>query len=211
MAGEGCESGLVERAAAGDTVALTQLLTASRGALGAYVAVRLPAELQGVVDADDIVQETYVEVFRHIGRFKPEGAYAFERWLATIAIRKLHEAVRRRRALKRGGGAHAVRAPARRFEDSLVSLLDMVAGSNSTPSRVVGRREAGAAMEQAIGELPPHYAEAIRLVYLEGCSVAEAAERMGRTDRAIHGLCRRGLKLLHGKMGSASMFLSRTR
>jgi hypothetical protein len=40
--------------------------------------------------------------------------------------------------------------------------------------------------------------------------VRVAAEVMGRSDRAIHGLCRRGLVLLRNHLGSATRFLSST-
>ena len=69
-------------------------------------------------------------------------------------------------------------------------------------------REALAALEEALVGLPARYQQALRLVHLEGKAVAEAAERMNCTDRAVHGLCRRGLKLLGEQLESANMFLS---
>jgi len=71
----------------------------------------------------------------------------------------------------------------------------------------VARREAVALMKQEILALPEHYRRAIELVYLQGRTVAAAAREMGRTERAIHGLCRRGTRLLARRLGSASCYL----
>ena len=54
------------------------------------------------------------------------------------------------------------------------------------------------------------YRKALRLVHIEGRSVAYAAQQMGRTERAIHGLCRRGLKLMQQCMAGASNYFSST-
>ena len=92
----------------------------------------------------------------------------------------------------------------------MVGLLDLVAAPGRTPSRVLARRDAVAAMQTALASIPEHYQQAVWLVYIEGHPVAEAAARLGKTERAIHGLCRSALKLLRERLGSASQFLSST-
>ena len=71
-----------------------------------------------------------------------------------------------------------------------MALLDLMAAPTDAPRRVAAGREAVRAVQAALEQLPHGYSEAVRLVYLEGRSVAEAAEIMERTDRAIHNLCR---------------------
>src|SRR3954468_139841 len=119
------ETTLVTRAAAGDGLALTLLLKSGRRDLGAALERRLPPNLRGMIDADDLVQETHVEVFRHIGTFVPRGDDSFERWVRTIALRKPRDAIRRQRTIKRGGGPAPTQV-ARSEEDSMIMLLDMV-------------------------------------------------------------------------------------
>ena len=80
---------LVERASAGDEVALTLLLTRSRAGLCRYVAGKTAEHLQARIPADDIVQEAHAEVFRRIVTFENRGPGSFDRWVATIAIRYL--------------------------------------------------------------------------------------------------------------------------
>ena len=146
-------------------------------------------------------------MFRHIGKFEPRGPDSFFRWAATIAIRRLRNAIKARRSLKRGG-MEVPRTTAGVPEASVVALLDLMAGPEKTPSRVVAGQEATRAVEDALAFLPEHYRQAVGLVYLEGHSVVEAATIMGRTPRAIHNLCFKAKRQLRSVLGSASKFLS---
>ena len=38
--------------------------------------------------------------------------------------------------------------------------------------------------------------------------VKNAAAEMGKSERAVHGLCRRGMSLLRDRLGSATRFLT---
>ena len=103
-----------------------------------------------------------------------------------------------------------------RAVDTLVILMGMrtlpelvgkiVAGGKdpATPAAAImwGALPRQRVVEAPLAELPEHYRRAIWLIHIEGCSVRSAAESMGRTDRAIHGLCRRGLGLLQEKLGT---------
>lgn len=60
----------------------------------------------------------------------------------------------------------------------------------------------------ALTQLPSDYGEAARLVYLEGFSVAAAAQAMGRSDRAIHNLCHKAKQRLRELLGTRSRFMS---
>jgi len=198
----------LDRARAGDEVALTVLLTRSRRRVHAFVARRIPADLARVIDADDILQMAHVEAYRGIDSFEPRGADSFERWLSTIAIRKLRDAIKAHRARKRGGGRALIPLNGAIPEDSVIGLIEMLAGPERTPSRVVARGEAVAAMQRAMQSLPEHYRQAIWLVHIDGRPVAKAAELMGRTERAIHGLTRRGMELLRENLGDPAAYLS---
>src|SRR5262249_9768672 len=91
---------------------------------------------------------------------------------------------------------------------SALNLLDAIATASGTPSRVVAKREAMAEVQAAIDSLPAHYAQAVRSVYLEGRSVREAAEAMDRSERAVHGLCRQGLRGLRDHLERKSLISS---
>ena len=208
MSSDRRQADLVQRAVGGDELALTLLLKDSRRRLCGYLAGRIPADLRGTIDPDDVVQDAHVEVYRHIDRLDSSDPDAFDRWVKTISIRKLRDRLRRRRAAKRGGGQAVVEENRGLVEDSMIGLLDMVAVSGHTPSRSVARAEAVQAVQAALDDLPEHYRQAIWMVHIDGIPVAEAAKCMGRTDRAIHGLIRRGMDMLGQILESSTRFLS---
>jgi len=198
----------VQRAMQGDSVALKVLLTESHGRLSAQFATRVPATLRGTVGVEDLIQEAHVEVFRRIQAFVPRGPRSFDRWVLAIALSRLRNAIRRQNAVRRGGGRITTPATTRSIEDSTIVLLDAIAGPGHTPSRSVARAELVQAVQAALAELPEHNRRALWLVHIEGRPVREAAAEMGRTERAIHGLCRRGAALLRAQLKSASRFLA---
>ncbi|MHC5112377.1 MAG: RNA polymerase sigma factor [Planctomycetota bacterium] len=197
----------VNRAIAGDAIALKLLLTAVHIQLRDRLSRKIPASMRSLIDPEDVLQEVHVEVFKRIESFEPQGEGSFERWVSTIAITRLRNLIKRYRALKRGGDRHAV-DPGGKLGDSSVALFDMISGTGGTPSRSVARGEAVTAIQIALAGMPEHYCQAIQLVHLEGKSVRDAAQRMNKTERAIHGLLRRGLALLQERLGRASRYLS---
>ncbi|MBI5764807.1 MAG: sigma-70 family RNA polymerase sigma factor [Planctomycetes bacterium] len=199
----------VHRAIAGDQVALTLLLTTHRRDVRDYVAGRIPSNLRGGIDADDLVQEAYAEVFRHIGGFESRGADSFGRWVRTIALRKLRDAIKTRGADKHGGAKMQVHAAAPGVGESVVVLLDLMAGDEKSPSRCAAGREAMEAVRAALSLLPEDLQQAVSLVYLQGLTVKEAASGMNRTERAVHNLCYKAKARLRELLGTESRFLSR--
>lgn len=206
-----CDNGhtgtLVVRAAGGDEVALQILLADSRAQVCRYIAQRIPNDLCGHIDAEDIVQESHIEVFRRVHGFDDRGPRSFDRWVTAIAISRLRNTVRFFRAVKRGGDTNAAHAVAG-YEDSTIALLDLHAGPGRTPSRCIARVEAVDAVETAMAQLPQRYQQALRLVHLQGLPVSDVARQLGRTERAVHGLCRRGLEMLRNHLESATNYLS---
>ena len=85
MNGSGSELKLVSRASEGDRSAIQELLMLHHRQLVATIEKQIPADLRGLLSADDVCQEAYVSVFRQITSFQPHDEQAFERWLRTIA------------------------------------------------------------------------------------------------------------------------------
>ncbi|MCG3125247.1 MAG: ECF RNA polymerase sigma-E factor [Phycisphaerae bacterium] len=198
---------VVRRAVAGDAAALTILLTEAHGDLCRYVARRMPRDLATQLDAEDVVQMTCVEVFRHIGTFAADGPDAFGRWIRTIALRRLRNAIRERRTLKRGA-ERPLAAIEPGFGESAAALLEWMAVSERTPSRSVSGREAIERMQAALHTLPDDMRRAITLVYLEGRSAAEAAASLGCNEKAIYNHCHRGKEWLEELLGNRSQYFS---
>ncbi|HEY3244696.1 MAG TPA: sigma-70 family RNA polymerase sigma factor [Phycisphaerae bacterium] len=200
------EDELIARSIAGDQAALERLLMLHHVRLCAELAQRLPSRVRGFVNVDDAVQEAYISVFREIGTFRPQGPGAFYAWLVQIARRKLLDAVKAERTAKRGGAADRAPAVLKTGGGSIVEWLDLLAVHEHTPSRSLARREALELLQNAMAGLKPEYQEALRLRYLEGLSVAEAAARMNRTEGALCLLCHRALRQLETLLGDSAQF-----
>jgi RNA polymerase sigma-70 factor (ECF subfamily) len=201
------EDELVRRAKSGDELALTLLLTWCHDRLRQGLARRVPRDLSGILDADDILQEAQVAACRNLSGFKPQGPDAFYRWVATIALRRLRNAIKAQRAAKRGAGRSGGMGMR---EESVVALLELMSSPERSPSQKAARIEAAQAVQDALEQLPTAYRQAVQLVYIDGLSVADAAVAMGRSERAVHNLCFKSKKYLGDLLGSASRFMSRS-
>ncbi len=209
MNGSGSELELVSRASAGDRSAIQELLMLHHRQLVTTIEKQIPADLRGLLSADDVCQEAYVSVYRQITSFQPHDEKAFERWLRTIAERKLVDLIRTQRAAKRGGGKRLDARYPRNDTSSMIELLDILAVHERTPSRSAAHRELVRIVQDALDELKEDYREVLRLRYIQSLSVADTAQKMGRSDGAVMMLCNRGLQQLEEAIGDPSRFFSR--
>ncbi len=205
------ELDLLQAAIRGERTALLKLLSRSRRELCERLARRVPASLRGTLDADDLVQSTHIEVFQRIGEFEARDAGAFDRWVNTIALGKLRDALRRHRAAKRGAGRPVIRADRANSSDSMVALFERVAGPGQTPSRVAAREEVVTLMQQAVRQLPSAYRSLVRRIYIDGESVTAIAAELGRTEGAIRVACHKARCRLRDILGDQSRFFSKPR
>ena len=100
---------LLVAALQGDQIALQQLLLNRYEQFAGAIRGRIPAPLRSVVDVEDILQTTFVQVFRGLSRFKEGNAEAFFAWVHSIAEAKVADAVRSATRKKRGGDWKRVR------------------------------------------------------------------------------------------------------
>ncbi len=187
---------LVIASKGGNNEAFGRLLDQYRGYLLMLAHRYLSDQLRRRVDPADIVQLTYLEAKRDLPAFRGETPAEFSAWLRGMLKNNVATAVTRhittqKRSLKREVNA------ARGDNDSASGLwIQQLPGSTTSPSGVVIREEAVVALFEALHQLPETQAEAIRLRYMEGLSLAEIVERMGKSDTAVAGLLKRGLQKL---------------
>src|SRR6202035_1832999 len=85
---------LLRQAAAGDGQAASALLAPYRDRLRRMAELRLDRRLHGRVDADDIVQETFLEAVRRLPEYAAKPSMSFPVWLRFLAGQQLVDALR---------------------------------------------------------------------------------------------------------------------
>jgi len=214
MASQDSESGseiplqpaLIAAAIAGDCVALEQLLLAHYDQLERQIGAKLPPRLQSTQAVEDILQLTFMQAFRDIGRFEQRPDATFGDWLARIADNRLLDAIKTHDRSKHGGDLHRLE-DASPNDSRMASLWALIAAPDTSPGSAVARGEALHALQVALAGLPHDQHEAIRLRLLDGKSLEETAAAMSRTCDAVRGLVHRGKQGLLDAMGRASKWL----
>jgi len=202
---------LAERAVEGDRIALGRLLVLYDPRLRRRIGRKIGADAGARgLSVEDVLQETYTAGYRHIQRFESRGPEAFYKWLAAIGDHKFLDAVKALRAAKRRPRSGARRIAVDR-STSFLGLAQLLDGRRKTPSGVIARREAVQALQVALASLPSPCRQAVWMRHIDGKSPREIAATLGRTERAVHQLCYRGLAQLRERLGSRSKFLSGSR
>ena len=200
------EDELLTKAVGGDQVMLQKLLVAHAGAVSRYAARRMPPLLRERMDPEDIVQLTFVEVFRSIGRFRPQEAGTFQAWLLGIADHVIKDSVKGNQRVKRGGQFRRVRHAEPTPSRSLTDLVELLSAGGHSPSYSVMGHEAVQAVQQAIADLPEDYGKAVHLRLLEGKSLEETATALDCSPRAVQGLVDRAKKKMRAALGHLSNY-----
>jgi len=185
---------LLRRAAESDSEAVAQLLRELEPHLRHRFEPEMPRRLASVLDLDDLLQETFTDVFLDIADFCPREPESFDRWVTLIARNNLRNVIRNLTAQKRGG--NHVRQSAVGTDDSYTSLLYMLSGTGSSPSKAVTDQEAKAALEAVLNQLPEVYQVVVRAIDLEDRPVAEVAEALGRREGAVFMLRARAHRMM---------------
>lgn len=197
------EASLLRQAREGSTEAIASLLQLH----GPAVSRRLEIDRRwrSVLDAEDVMQVTYLEAFLQFGRFDPARGASFDAWLHQIARNNLLDAVRGLSRKRQPQPTRRVHAAAGESEAQLLACLGV---TTTTPSRLAGRAESVELMARALARLPADYAAVVRLYDLEGLSIEQVASRMGRSFGAVHMLRARAHDALRGQLGTESNFFS---
>ena len=167
-----------------------------RDYLGLLARLHLHPRLRSKLDPSDIVQQTLLRAHQNRDQFRGDEANEAERaaWLRRILVNTLADAAREFGAAKRDLAAEqSLRAA---FQDSSARLEALVSPSSSSPSARAMRLEEIVRLGAALAQLPDDQRAAVEFHHLHGCAVAETAGHLGKTERAVAGLLRRGLHKL---------------
>jgi RNA polymerase sigma-70 factor, ECF subfamily len=166
---------LVELAQQGDVEAFGLVYDHYVDPVYRYVYYRLGNHQQ----AEDLTSETFLRALRRLDSYTWQGK-DFGAWLTTIA---------------RNLVADHVKSSRFRLEISTAEMLDADQVEDGIEDSVVDRIAHGAVLD-ALRALKPEQQECIVLRFLQGLSVAETAEVMGRSTGAVKQLQLRALRAM---------------
>jgi RNA polymerase sigma-70 factor (ECF subfamily) len=171
---------LVERAQAGDADAFDQIYRRYLDTVFRFVYFRVGSRPL----AEDLTAETFLRALKRISSFTWQGR-DLGAWLVTIA---------------RNLVADHFKSGRYRLEVSTGDVLDADRedrGPEGSPELAVVDHITNVALLGAVRQLNPEQQECIVLRFLQGFSVAETAQAMGKNEGAIKALQYRAVRALH--------------
>jgi RNA polymerase sigma-70 factor (ECF subfamily) len=179
---------LAARAASGDDRAFEAIVDRYQGRL-----FRLACRLTSDTDAPDVLQETFLQVYRHLPSFRGESR--FGTWIYRVAT---NAALMHRRS--------SARRPAEPLDDFL-PRFDAEGRHLGTPAQLqaparadelLDKRTLAAKARDALARLPDLYRDAFVLRDLEEMSTADVAAALGMEPAAVRQRVHRARLMLRG-------------
>lgn len=170
------------RVADGDRKAFEQLYQATAARLLGVCLRVLPDR----AEAEDVLQDVYVAVWRRAPQFSPEKSSAMT-WLAAIA---------RHRAIDR------LRATPALVTRQAIDLADLEDDPESAPGARAEADSERSQLERCLGQLDARRRSLIRTAFFEGITYEDLAQRTGSPLGSIKSWIRRGLLQLRACLES---------
>lgn len=170
---------LMRRAQAGDESAFAALMHRWERPVKAVIA----RVVFNARDAEELAQETFVRVWQHRARFRPEAA--FRPWIFSIALNLARNRLRWWRS---------------RPEVALEEWDEPVRGAPAGGGEQAERAERARAVRDAVAKLPVEQREALVLFEYEQMSQAEIAAAVGATPKAVENRIARARERLRGTL-----------
>jgi RNA polymerase sigma-70 factor (ECF subfamily) len=175
------EAELVRLAAARDESAIRSIMKANNQRL--YRLAR--SILRHDTEAEDVVQETYIRLFTHLGEFRGESSLST--WLSRIAINEALGRVRKRRSV----------ALTEQAETASASIIPFpLTAAADDPERTMAQREIQKVVERSIDELPDTFRTVLVARVMEGMTVEATAELLDLNVVTVKTRLHRARKLL---------------
>jgi len=148
-----------------------------RDRLWRIVNFRLDRRLLGRVDADDILQEAYLDAATRIEHYLNDPATSFFIWLRTVVGQTLIDVHRRHLGAQKRDVRREAKAKRRVFSASTsFQIADVLLGDLSSPSQAALKAELAAQLHEALESMNEIDREILVLRHFEELSNLEAAE-----------------------------------
>ena len=179
------ETALVNRVIEGDEDALASLFLHYRVRLWRMIHFRMDPRLHGRVDADDVLQETWLNAVQRIEYFLRDASRSIFVWFRLIAGQTLSDVHRRHLGAQK-------RSAAREFSidrgwsaaSTSFSLSVHLVGHLTSPSRAALRAELSEQLETALAGMNDMDREVLALRHFEELTNGETAQVLDISEQA---------------------------
>lgn len=179
---------LVERFKNGDRAAFDELYNKYKARMLNY----LHRFLGDREAAEDLAQETFIQVYVNIKGYRPVGM--FKSWLYKIAS-NIAKNEHRKRAHRKEASLYAELA-----DGGGLTLADILSDEKLSPERIAQNEELKGQIEKILEAIPPVYREAMILCVIEGLSYEEAAETLKTNVKTVSSRLARARELFIGHL-----------
>ena len=187
---------LLRKVKGGDQQALAELFSLHRDRLWQVINFRLDARLRGRVDADDILQEAYLDAAQRIQHYLDDSPHTFFVWLRLIANQTLIDVHRRHLGAQMRDASRDMSIHAHYAQATSMSIASQLLGNLASPSQVAMRGEVSKQLDEAIASMEPIDREVLALRHFEELTNSEVAEVLDIQQKAASIRYRRALKRL---------------
>jgi RNA polymerase sigma-70 factor (ECF subfamily) len=179
----------------GIALSLGQCLERNRTLLSSRARRQLGHRLQRKVDAEDLVQETFLEAHRHWRLFRGTTEAELSAWLDRILTYRIADTLRRYLGC-RSRDVRLERDLAEEIRQSPEDPDPGLVARQDTPIQQAAQREEAVVLVRTLNLLPEDYRAVLLLRHLEDLSFAEIAQRLRRSVDAVKKLHGRGIDRL---------------
>lgn len=179
---------------ANDTGAFRKELARFRDYLILLAEMKLSPALRAKISSSDVVQETLLQAHQHLDQFQGKTEAELAAWLRQILVRHLIDTLRKYRSQARDVARE--RPLEAEAEASSQRLERWLATEEASPSRLAMHEEEIFHLATALALVPEEQRNVVELKHLQGWSVAEICQHLGKSEAAVAGLLRRGLQRL---------------
>lgn len=178
------ESRAIDRATQGDERALAELFSHYHSRLQRIAAFRLHPKLRSRVDADDILQESYLNAAQRLGRIMHDSPRSFFIWLRMILSQTLTDVHRRHLGAQMRDASREAVKWASEGDSTSYSLTHHLVGHLTSPSQAALRRELADRIDSALAEMSELDREVLAMRHFEELSNVEIAHALEITEQA---------------------------
>jgi RNA polymerase sigma-70 factor (ECF subfamily) len=197
------EDELVERLRRSDAQALATLFSIYRDRLWRLVNYRLAPGLNGRVDAEDILQDSYLAAAARLKHFQESASSSAFVWLRLIVLQTLTDIHRKHLGAQMRDAYREVALPGGHWAPGTsASLAVQLAANLTSPSQAAIRDETSRQLETAIDSMNPIDREILALRHFEELSNQETAEALGIEEKTASIRYVRAIKRLKDILAS---------